>query len=50
MLIDMYANFGLLDTAQVVFDHVLARSIVCWNAIIRGYIDHVYAMEMLYCL
>ena len=39
-LIDMYAKCGRLDKAQKVFDKLLVRNVVCWNALLRRYVEH----------
>ncbi|KAJ7534043.1 hypothetical protein O6H91_13G076700 [Diphasiastrum complanatum] len=39
-LIDMYAKCGEMDMAQHVFDRLLRRDVVSWNALIRGYVDN----------
>ena len=49
MLIDMYAKFGLLETAHVVFDHVSALSVVSWNALLTGYIEFHNCGKVSYC-
>ncbi|CAK9159030.1 unnamed protein product [Ilex paraguariensis] len=36
-LINMYAKFGNLGHAQVVFDHMVLRDLVSWNSIISAY-------------
>ncbi|KAH7373757.1 hypothetical protein KP509_17G073400 [Ceratopteris richardii] len=36
-LVDMYANCGLLFTAQEVFDCIPVRDAACWNALLVGY-------------
>ncbi|XP_022737431.1 pentatricopeptide repeat-containing protein At2g29760, chloroplastic-like [Durio zibethinus] len=37
-LIDMYGRRGLVNLAREVFDRMLERNIVSWNALIKGYI------------
>ncbi|KAH7388524.1 hypothetical protein KP509_16G079900 [Ceratopteris richardii] len=36
-LVDMYAKCGALSKAKCVFDSLLHRDVVCWNALIVGY-------------
>ncbi|KAI5058841.1 hypothetical protein GOP47_0027011 [Adiantum capillus-veneris] len=49
-LVDMYANCGWLIHAQEVFDDLLTRDLVSWNALITGYVDHECGREALNCL
>lgn len=35
-LVDMYAKFGLIAETRQVFDRLLVRDVVSWNAIIKG--------------
>ncbi|KAH7302692.1 hypothetical protein KP509_23G083100 [Ceratopteris richardii] len=37
ILVDMYANFGMLTDAHRVFEMLPARDVVLWNALISGY-------------
>lgn len=39
-LIDMYAKCDCLDQARQVFDELVVRNVVCWNAMIGGYVKH----------
>lgn len=39
-LIDMYSKCGRLDIAQVIFDRMLIKNLVCWNAMISGQCIH----------
>lgn len=39
-LIDMYAKCGKIRAAQLIFDSILQKNLVCWNAIIGGYSLH----------
>lgn len=48
-LVDMYGKFGLLTEAQYVFDKLLLRSLVSWNALITGYAEHAHAEAALQC-
>lgn len=48
-LVDMYANCGILATAQEVFDKLLTRNEVSWNALISGYLKHGAYLEALNC-
>ncbi|KAI5068803.1 hypothetical protein GOP47_0017148 [Adiantum capillus-veneris] len=36
-VIDMYAKCGMLAEAQDVFDELLVRSVIMWNALLAGY-------------
>ncbi|KAF5765880.1 putative tetratricopeptide-like helical domain superfamily [Helianthus annuus] len=35
-LIDMYSKCGIPDVAQVIFNRMLVKNLVCWNAMISG--------------
>ncbi|XP_076955279.1 pentatricopeptide repeat-containing protein At3g51320-like [Bidens hawaiensis] len=35
-LIDMYSKCGLPDVAEVIFNNMLIKNLVCWNAMISG--------------
>ena len=48
ILIDMYAKCGFLATTHKEFSTIMVSDIVSWIALIRGYIDHGYAEEVLY--
>ena len=48
-LVDMYAKCGALEKAQEVFDKLLVRDAVSWNALIAGYAEHDYSKEALRC-
>ncbi|GJW77206.1 pentatricopeptide repeat-containing protein [Tanacetum coccineum] len=39
-LIDMYSRCGRPDVAQVIFDGMLIKNLVCWNALITGQSIH----------
>ena len=47
-LINMYAKCGCLASAQNTFSTLLVSDIVSWNTLIRSYIDHGYAEQVLY--
>ncbi|ONK61463.1 uncharacterized protein A4U43_C08F30180 [Asparagus officinalis] len=36
-LVDMYAKMGLMVCARTVFDEILERDLISWNALIAGY-------------
>ena len=44
-LIAMYGNCGRLNDARWIFDHILNKTVVVWNAIIRCYGMHGHADE-----
>eukprot|EP01018_Ginkgo_biloba_P030280 Gb_21441 [translate_table: standard] len=46
-LIDMYAKCKSVDIACLVFDKILQRNVVSWNAMIAGYSQNGYANETL---
>ncbi|KAI5079235.1 hypothetical protein GOP47_0006906 [Adiantum capillus-veneris] len=46
-LVDMYAKCGALEEAHRVFDKLLLRDVVSWNALIGGYADIGYGWEAL---
>jgi pentatricopeptide repeat protein len=49
-LIDMYAKCGAIGKAQKAFDEVaMPKNVVCWNALIAGYVQHELAAEALRC-
>eukprot|EP01018_Ginkgo_biloba_P019198 Gb_26689 [translate_table: standard] len=39
-LVDMYAKCGSIEVAREVFDKMLIRSVVSWNAMIAGYVQN----------
>eukprot|EP00250_Pteridium_aquilinum_P020361 c24790_g5_i2 orf=226-3333(+) len=39
-LIDMYAKCGNLEAAREVFEELPCRNIVCWGAMLAGYVQH----------
>eukprot|EP00250_Pteridium_aquilinum_P018914 c24231_g4_i1 orf=1-3099(-) len=49
-LVDLYAKCGLLLDAQEVFDELLDQDVVCWTALIAGYVEHGFGEEALHCL
>lgn len=44
-LIDLYAKCNSLSEAQAVFDNLLNRDVVTWNALITGYMEHKMYQE-----
>nr|XP_043637286.1 pentatricopeptide repeat-containing protein At4g21065-like [Erigeron canadensis] len=46
-LVDMYAKSGLLKVARTVFNSLMEKPVVSWNAMITGYAMHGHAMEAL---
>eukprot|EP01018_Ginkgo_biloba_P003212 Gb_06361 [translate_table: standard] len=46
-LVDMYAKCGSIENARNLFDKMLKRDTVSWNAMIGGYAMHGYAKEAL---
>jgi pentatricopeptide repeat protein len=48
-LVDMYAKCGEMGRAQEVFDEMLKRDVVSWNALIAGYARHGLDSEALKC-
>eukprot|EP00250_Pteridium_aquilinum_P018773 c24206_g14_i3 orf=126-1532(+) len=49
-LVNMYAKWGALDKAQVVFDELPILNVISWNALIAGYSEHGPSEEALKCL
>lgn len=47
-LVDMYSKFGCMKNARNVFDNMLVRNNVSWNAIISCYSDNGYGEEALW--
>lgn len=39
-IVDMYMNCGSLDNALVVFDQIPNRTVVTWNVLLSGFIQH----------
>ncbi|KAH7435633.1 hypothetical protein KP509_06G072700 [Ceratopteris richardii] len=48
-LVEMYCKCGLLADAQSVFNEVPVKSVILWNVLISGYIQHGYNEEALEC-
>lgn len=48
-LVDMYAKCGSLSKSRDVFDGLLGRDVVSWNALISGYAEHDDGEEALKC-
>ncbi|PKA52025.1 Pentatricopeptide repeat-containing protein [Apostasia shenzhenica] len=46
-LVDMYAKSGNMQDSQLMFEKMLERDFVSWNAIICGYANHGFGMEAL---
>lgn len=46
-LVDMYAKCGDMNAAFCVFESILDKNVVSWNAIIGGYASHGLAMRAL---
>ncbi|KAI5058870.1 hypothetical protein GOP47_0027040 [Adiantum capillus-veneris] len=46
-LVDMYAEFGSIEEARFVFDHLCGRDVVTWSSIIEGYAEDGLANEAL---
>lgn len=49
-LVDMYVKFDFLRKAREVFDKLLMRDVVSWNALISGYAQSEHSEEALHCL
>lgn len=49
-LIHMYSRSGREDIAHLIFDRMLVRNIVCWNAMILGYCIHGNQKMALICV
>ena len=48
-VVDMYAKFGLIVEAEDVFQRLLTRDVVSWNAMMTGLIEHGCFDETLNC-
>lgn len=48
-LLHMYAKCGSLANAQEVMTNLRDPTIVSWNTLIAGYVEHRHAKEALYC-
>ncbi|KAJ7296677.1 hypothetical protein O6H91_Y107200 [Diphasiastrum complanatum] len=46
-LVDMYAKCGILDKALEVFEKLPKRDLICWNAIIAGYMQQGLGQQAL---
>ncbi|KAH9324049.1 hypothetical protein KI387_004227, partial [Taxus chinensis] len=44
-LVDMYAKCGSIENARHVFDKMLERDVVSWNAMLAGYVQNVEIEE-----
>eukprot|EP00250_Pteridium_aquilinum_P021088 c25021_g9_i1 orf=2-313(-) len=49
VLVDMYVKCGLLGRVQELFDELVIRDVVTWNALITGYMQQGLADEALSC-
>ncbi|KAH7436780.1 hypothetical protein KP509_05G035800 [Ceratopteris richardii] len=49
-LVDMYAKCGALDKAGNVLKRLHMQSIFAWNALLRGYVQHGEAEQVIACL
>lgn len=43
-LIDMYAKCGNLEAAREVFEELSCRNVVCWGAMLAGYVQHEHPL------
>ncbi|KAI3902465.1 hypothetical protein MKW92_008965 [Papaver armeniacum] len=46
-LIDMYCKCGSVEDARVVFDMIMNKDVIAWNAMIVGYAIHGFSREAL---
>jgi len=46
-LISMYAKCGLIEDPRLMFDIIVNRDVVSWNAMIAGYAQHGFGNEAL---
>ncbi|KAH7277277.1 hypothetical protein KP509_39G043600 [Ceratopteris richardii] len=49
-LIDVYAKFGLLAKAQIVFEKLSFRNIRVWNSLFAGYVENGRTEKARFCL
>ncbi|XP_061375666.1 pentatricopeptide repeat-containing protein At4g39952, mitochondrial [Gastrolobium bilobum] len=42
-LVDMYAKCGQLEKSRKIFDSIMEKDVICWNAMISGYRTNGYA-------
>ena len=49
-LIDMYGKCGLIPEAEDVFDKLLMRDTVAWNALLASYVEHQRCEDVFKCL
>lgn len=47
VLVNMYSKCGSIEGACQVFDNMVERDVITWNAMIGGYAQHGYAREAL---
>ena len=48
-LVDMYAKCGAFEKARNVLEYIPVRNVVCWTALIAGYVQHGLGYEALKC-
>ena len=48
-MLDMFAKSGSLDKAREIFEVIPTRVVVCWSAMIGGYVQHGFGEEALNC-
>ncbi|MCO5565212.1 hypothetical protein L7F22_018885 [Adiantum nelumboides] len=48
-VVDMYAKYGFLSKAQEVLEKLPRRTLVSWNALIGGYVQHEQSKEAIDC-
>ncbi|MCO5588530.1 hypothetical protein L7F22_042487 [Adiantum nelumboides] len=49
-LVDMYMKCGCLEDARKVFDAIQIWTVVSWNVLLTGYLEHGFEKEALSCL
>ena len=49
-LLEAYANMGFLREAKATFEEIPERDIICWNALISGYVEHGHGEEALHLI